>query len=66
MNKKFSLTAWWVIIFGLEILAIGFLCGTLSMSDRYKRGQIDAMNGKWKYEMIIKADTTYQETEIPK
>ena len=27
----------------------------------YEDGQIDAMNGKYKYEMIISQDTTYME-----
>lgn len=25
----------------------------------YEQGQIDALNGKWKYEVVVKPDTSY-------
>lgn len=47
------------------VLALGFSIGLLGRQigiaeqRGYKRGQIDALNGKWKYEVVVNTDTTY-------
>lgn len=42
-------------------LAFGALVDIMRVKEErgYKQGQIDALNGKWKYEVVVKPDTTY-------
>jgi hypothetical protein len=46
----------------LGVVGIVFLTLDLvesSFKGGYEQGQIDALNGKWKYELVVKPDTTY-------
>jgi hypothetical protein len=51
---------------------VGFFVGmliTLACSihiDLYKRGQVDALTGKIRYELVVKADSTKSWEEISK
>jgi len=43
----------------IVIIAIGFIFGfALGSKDGYKMGQVDSINGKIKYELVIKPDKT--------
>lgn len=63
--EKRQLT-WWdlgvvllvVSLFGLVIVSLDDTFRS-AVEEGYKRGQIDALNGKWKYEVVVKPDTTY-------
>lgn len=51
-----------VVIVLMIILAI--LTFDMGMNYGYERGQIDALNGKWKYEMQIDTMVTPRYTEV--
>lgn len=45
----------------IAIVVFGILMGRVSEKEAYKEGQIDALKGDYKYEMVIGNDTTYVE-----
>jgi predicted negative regulator of RcsB-dependent stress response len=48
------------IIIVIFLIGLGFEIGWAVFSHvSYKQGQIDALNGKYRYEKVIEADTTY-------
>ena len=61
MKKNAGILVWQLIVLSIELLAIGLIVGLGFSGNAYENGQIDAMNGEWKYEMVVKQDTTYKE-----
>lgn len=59
MKKKYDNI--YIIVWLLIGIGIGLFTGLFIFGVKYyKEGQIDAMKGKYKYEIIIKQDTTYK------
>lgn len=51
----------WALLLAVTAFIGGmFLGGLLCADKQYRAGQIDAINGKWKYKQVIKSDTTYK------
>ena len=47
-----------VSVFVLVIESLDFTIKS-AVDKGYKQGQIDALNGKWKYEVVVNTDTSY-------
>lgn len=51
----------WTLLLVASALIVGCFFGCIISSEgQYRKGQIDALNGKWKYKMEIKKDTIYK------
>lgn len=50
-----------LVVVSVFSLVIGTIDDTINsaVNEGYRQGQIDALNGKWKYEVVVKADTSY-------